>query len=419
MASMLDQLKSEECWEAFYNYKTSLACPKAFAKELRAFIDEKRWLPVCEEIERGARFPLPRKAVISKMSSQKKRTVYIYPGTENTVLKMLTRLLLRRYDDVFSPGLYSFRPGRTAKDAVRSILRRPGIFRMHCYKADIHDYFNSIPVERFLPVLEDVLADDPQLLAFLRGLLEEPFVLEDGRETAESKGIMAGTPLSAFYANLYLKDLDAHFRDAGIPYARYSDDVILFAETEDELRRHAAYLHAFLAEHGLTINPAKESFYAPGEAWTFLGFQCREGCIDIAPATVHKLKQKMRRKARALQRWYKRNGLSGEKAASAFIRIFNRKLLENSEDSDLTWSRWFFSVINTPDSLHEIDVYAQDCLRFLIGGTRTKARFNVRYEDLKKLGYRSLVHEYYAFSAPPPVIPSRPVPAPARVPACR
>ena len=45
-----------------------------------------------------------------------------------------------------------------------------------------------------------------------------------------------------------------------------------------------------------------------------------------------------------------------------------------------------------------IDRYAQDCLRVLMSGQRTKGRFNVRYEDLKKLGYRSLVHEYYAFN---------------------
>ena len=398
---MLEQLKNECCWEDFYAYRTSLVCPKDFANELRGFIDEKRYLPVCEAIGRGDRFPLPKKVIISKMSSQKKRTVYVYPKAENTVLKMLTWLLLRRYDGVFSPALYSFRPGRTAKDAVRHLTRTRGIWQKYCYKADIHDYFNSVPVERFLPLLEQTLADDPQTFAFLRGLLEEPCVLQDGREIAESKGIMAGTPLSAFCANLYLSDLDAHFCEAGIPYARYSDDIILFADTEEERDRHVSDLHAFLADRGLTINPAKESFCAPGEAWTFLGFVCSEGRVDIAPATVRKLKQKMRRKARALQRWRKRNGLSGEKAAAAFIRIFNRKLLENSADSDLTWSYWFFSVIDTADSLRGIDRYAQDCLRFLISGTRTKARYNVRYEDLKKLGYRSLVHEYYSFTSSP------------------
>ena len=52
-------------------------------------------------------------------------------------------------------------------------------------------------------------------------------------------------------------------------------------------------------------------------------------------------------------------------------------------------------MITRTDRLHEIDIYAQDCIRFLAAGTRTKARFDVRYEDLKRLGYRSLVHEWY------------------------
>ena len=61
----------------------------------------------------------------------------------------------------------------------------------------------------------------------------------------------------------------------------------------------------------------------------------------------------------------------------------------------MTWSLWFFPVINTVESLQLIDSYAQDCLRFILSGTRTKARYNVRYEELKALGYRSLVNEYY------------------------
>ena len=113
-------LLNETVWNKFYEYKLSLACPKRFAGELRRFIDEKRYLPVCEVINAGGDFPLPRKSVISKTSSDKKRTVYTYPGDENTVLKLLTRMILRKYDRIFCRGLYSFRPGRTAKDAVRA-----------------------------------------------------------------------------------------------------------------------------------------------------------------------------------------------------------------------------------------------------------------------------------------------------------
>ena len=393
--SLLDELSRAETWEAFYQYKTGLIRPKDETKALRAYIDRRDYLPVCGRIGRGEPFPLPRRAVISKLHSEKKRVVYIYQEPENTLLKLLTWLMLRRYDGFFAPGLYSFRPGRTAKDAIRALLAVPGLRAMYAYKADISNYFNSIDVSRFLPELRQTLSDDPALYGFLSGLLAEPRVLEHGKELTEQKGIMAGTPLSAFYANLYLRALDREFADLKVPYARYSDDIIFFAPTEEEMSAHAARLRAVLSERGLALNPAKESFFTPETGWTFLGFCCRDGAIDIAPATLDKLKAKMRRKTRALARWRDRTGHTGAQAAAAFIRIFNRKLLEAPTGSELSWSSWFFSVITTADSLHEIDRYAQDCLRYLISGKRTKARYNVRYEDLKALGYRSLVHGFY------------------------
>ena len=397
MESLLDQLSRAEVWEKFYEYKAGLACPKTFLKELRAFIDRQAYLPVCEAVAEGARFPLPRRSVVSKTSSQKKRVVYCYPPEENTTLKLLTWLLLRKYDGLFAGNLYSFRPGRAAKDAVLRLRRLPGAETMYSYKADISNYFNSVPVDRLLETLETVLSDDPRLFAFLSGLLAEPEVLDNGKPVAEQKGLMAGTPLSAFYANLYLRELDAHFAARNIPYARYSDDIIVFGPTEETARAYAGFIRAFLAEKGLTLNPDKEQFSAPEAGWTYLGFSFRDGVTDLAPVSLTKMKQKMRRKTRALERWRKRNGLEREKAAAAFIRVFNRKLFENPADNELTWAFWFFPVLTTDESLRQIDAYAQDCLRYLLTGTRTKARYNATYEDLKRLGYRNLVHEYYAF----------------------
>lgn len=173
--------------------------------------------------------------------------------------------------------------------------------------------------------------------------------------------------------------------------------MIVFAETKGKCIEHAEFIQAFLNKMHLSVNPEKEFFADAGESRIFLGFIFSGGKVDIAPSSVKKLKMKMRRKARALSRWAKRKGLPGEKAAIAFIRAFNRKLFDNPADSDLTWARWFFPVINTSESLRVIDGYAQDCIRFLMAETRTKTRFNARYEDIKALGYRSLVHEFYSF----------------------
>ena len=393
--SLLECLSRPECWEKFYRYKCSLAGSSAFCRELRSFIDSRGYLPVCERIENGEPFPLPVRSVISKLDSRKKRVVYTYPPAENMVLKLLTYLLLREYDCIFSHGLYSFRPGRTAKDAVRHIVSQPGIRGLFACKADISDYFNSVPVEKLLPMLEEVLAGDERTFRFLSGLLTEPGVIEGGQVITERKGIMAGTPVSAFCADIYLMDIDRYFEEKGVLYVRYSDDIILFGKTSEECGKYAAELRGLIAGHGLEINPDKEHLSSPEEGWEMLGFAYRQGVIDIAPASVKKMKNKMRRKTRALDRWRKRCGLSGENAAAAFVRIFNRKLFECADDNGLTWGRWFFPVINTDVSLRVIDRYAQDCVRFLISGKRTKGRFTVRYEDIRRLGLKSLVHEYY------------------------
>lgn len=396
--SLLNETGNEIRWAEFYKYKAEHCSSPGALRELEKYITGREYLKAAASIARKESFPLPEKSVISKMSTRKKRTVYTYPENENYVLKLLTYLILRKYDYLFCDNLYSFRPGRGAKDAVRSLVRIQGISGKYYYKADISDYFNSVDIPLLLPMLDEAVSDDPELLFFLKSLLTEEYVIEAGKPVKEKKGIMAGTPLASFYANLYLAKLDRHFRNLHIPYARYSDDIILFADSESELNSHIKTIKDFLLSHGLSINPDKEQSGKPGEAWTFLGFIFNGKDVDIAPASVEKLKGKMRRKTKALRRWADRNEISGEKAALAFIRIFNRKLFENPSESELTWTHWFFPVITVTDSLKIIDNYAQECIRYLVSGKRTKSRYNVRYEEMKRLGYRSLVNAYYSYN---------------------
>lgn len=394
---ILTQLICDKQWHAYYDYKESRGHLNQQEKtSLLEFIEQQRYLRVIQQITEQKPFPPPHRTAISKMHSTKKRIVYTYDKDENQVLKLLTYLLLRKYDHLFAPNLYSFRAHRSAKDAIRSLTVTRDLEQMWSYKADISDYFNSIPVDKLLPPLEQALSGEPKLYAFLHGLLTNPLVNDRGRLIHETKGIMAGTPFSTFLANLYLRDMDWHFYQSGLPYARYSDDIILFAPSRETLQDCIRHIHETLYSAGLCINPAKEQITEPGQQWTFLGFCWQNGIIDVAPTSIEKLKGKMRRKTRSLMRWKDRKGVEGIRAAKAFIRVFNRKLLEESEDHDLTWAKWYFPTITTADSLHIIDLYAQECIRYLATGKRTKQRFDFRYQDMKALGYRSLVHEYYA-----------------------
>lgn len=393
---ILTTLESRDSWLSFLEYrKSGCRLDQQEEAELRSFIEKAEFLPIVEQIRRGEPFPPPKKAAISKKSTSKKRIVYIYPKKESLVLKLMTHLLLRRYDHLFCRNLYSFRAGHGVKEAVSDLTSIRDIRQMWSYKADISNYFNSIPVERLLPLLETAIPEQPELIRFLSGLLRDPMVSDQGQLHPEEKGIMAGCPLSTFLANLYLSELDALFWRNRWTYARYSDDIIIFAPTEEELEARIALIHRALAEKGLAINPDKESRTAPGEKWVFLGVSYEQGVIDVAPVSVEKIKAKMRRKTRALQRWADRKHVSGINAAKAFIRVFNSKLFENPISNDLTWARWFFPLITTDKSLHVIDRYAQQCIRTLATGKHTKAAYNFRYEQMKELGYVSLVNRYY------------------------
>lgn len=393
---ILSTLESRDAWLSFLQYrKEGCRLTQEEERELRSFVETQAYLPILDRIRRGEPFPHPRKASISKKSTSKKRIVYIYPAAEQWVLKLMTHLLLRKYDHLFCPNLYSFRAGHGVQEAVRTLTSTRGIDGMWSYKADISNYFNSIPVERLMPMVESALADEPALCSFIAGLLRDPLVLDRGKLRSEEKGIMAGCPLSTFLANLYLKELDETFRKNRWIYARYSDDIIIFAPTKEELEDRIALIHETLAQKGLVINPDKESRTAPGEKWVFLGICYAHGTVDVAPVSVEKIKAKMRRKMRALQRWADRKQVSGPNAAKAFIRVFNRKLFENPVSNDLTWARWFFPLITTDASLHVIDQYAQQCIRTLATGKHTKAAYNFRYGQMKELGYVSLVNRYY------------------------
>lgn len=395
--SILHRIAQKKTWNAFLEHKTSDGyLQPAECRELARFIEKEMYLPCVKKILAREPFSFPVKKEIAKIGKQKKRVVYTFKRDENLVMKLLTHLLLREYDHLFSPNLYSFRVNNGVKSAIKKITGMPGIGKYYSYKIDISNYFNSIDVGRMCGILKTVFAEEQELLVFSQRLLSNPYVKVGKSVVEEQKGVMAGTPLAVFFSNLYLTELDKEFdkRDDVI-YCRYSDDIIVFAKEKERLEDAKKIIFAHIDDKGLAVNREKEVTTLPGEEWSFLGFSYKNGVIDISHISKEKLKGKMRRKARALIRWKNRKGKEDNMAVRAFIKRFNKKLYDSDDPNETNWSRWYFPIINTDKSLKEIDAYMQDCLRYTASETHTKARFNYRYEQMKALGYRSLVNEWY------------------------
>lgn len=396
MESILDQLSKQAAWEEFLTFRLQKGRFNWHDfDEADTFVSEQRYLPVVESWLRGESSSVPIKHLVNKMGSGKKRVVYSFSDDEMKVLKCLS-FLLYRYDSELSPNCYSFRRGLSAHDAVLNVIHAIDQRPMWGYKLDIHNYFNSISIPILLPILQSVLVNDQPLYHFFEKLLNDDRAICNGLLIHEPRGVMAGTPISPFLANIYLMELDRYFYDRGVIYARYSDDIILFAPERETLDQHIQTLNQFLVKYNLEVNPDKVRIYELNEPFDFLGFKCQGYNIDLSEATKRKMKDKIRRKTHSLLRWRSKENIAPETVMKTLIKHFNRKFYESDEPTMLTWSRWFFPLITSTTGLKDIDHYLQDNIRYLATGKHNKSRFRIRYEYLQQLGYRSLVHEYYA-----------------------
>lgn len=395
-SSVLEIIGEKEEWDKFIQYKCeNQHLNKYEEKIIRQYINEKKYIRIKNQID-NCDFPgeYPVKKVVNKEGTKKKRIVYSFSDDVSITLKFIA-FQLYRFDDMFSDNCYAFRRKFGVGDAIRRILRNKNIQNQYCLKVDISNYFNSLNVNILMEELKEIKEIDIKLYYMFKKILLEEYVIEDNRVIKEHHGAMAGIPIAPFFANIYLMDIDKYFANKCIEYYRYSDDILIFADTYESLMEIKNVLYNKLHEKELEINPLKEKITFPGEEWEFLGFSYFNGQIDLSKNTKRKIKAKIKRKAEALRRWQRKKGLSEDKAAIGFIRAMNRKFYGCMEEDDFTWSRWFFPNITVDCGLKEIDIYMQEYIRYSVTGRHYKGNYRISYSQLKEWGYKSLVHEYY------------------------
>jgi len=400
--SIIDKINNKDAWEEFFEYRiNNHSFSKEEEREIRNFIDEKKYTDYYKYIAEN-RFPTdyPSKLIVNKEGTNKKRVVYSFNKEDNIVFKFIAYNLYE-FDEEFSRNCYAFRRGYGVKDAIRRFRGNKSFAAKYCYKADISNYFNSIDVDILLDKMMFINNYDEILYRLFKSVLKENKVYLGNKCIEEKQGAMAGTPCSPFFANVYLSDIDKYFESKGIDYFRYSDDVLIFADTKEELNELIKVFLDKIAEYKLVINEDKVTYTEPGEVFEFLGFSYNHGVIDISDNTKRKLKAKIKRKSDALRRWQRSKELTPDKAAKGFINAMNSKFFGGRDKEldmdDFTWCRWFFPNINTDRSLKEIDEYMQQYIRYIITGRHYKGNYRISYSQMKEWGYRSLVNEYYKF----------------------
>ncbi|MBC6402711.1 MAG: reverse transcriptase [Hyphomonadaceae bacterium] len=191
-------------------------------------------------------------------------------------------------------------------------------------RTDVESFYESIPREQILRKLRD----DPPLTLQTKKLIRR-VLHEYGQLTGNDTGLPRGTGISAYLAELYMRDLDASIRNypGVLYYARYVDDiVIMFCPPPNvgtwKFRR--LIVNSF-KELGLRRNRKKTKIYTscPFEM-TYLGYN-----FHVAKGEV-----KLRMSDTRVARYKRRVGLafSDYKKKSEAAELSARRLLKKRID---------------------------------------------------------------------------------------
>ena len=207
----------------------------------------------------GSYFPPPVKEVEIPKKDGKVRKLGI-PTIADRVAQMVVKEYLEaRFEKIFSPNSYGYRPDRNAHQALEKV-------RQNCRKTDwvidldIKGFFDNIDHERLMLAVQKHVPEKWCLL-YIQRWLTMPVQTKSGELIQkQGKGTPQGGVISPLLANLFLHYAMDKWLEQNHPkveYVRYADDAILHCRTKTEAEQTLAALDERMKACGLELHPEK------------------------------------------------------------------------------------------------------------------------------------------------------------------
>lgn len=205
--------------------------------------------------------------------------------------RVCQQALLNRLEPIFEPvfddASFGYRPGRSAKDALRKVWKEVLEGHEWIVDADLEDFFGSVDHEKLLTLINRRVADG-RVLRLIRGMLKAG-CMAAGRRLPTEQGTPQGGVISPLLSNILLTPFDREMRDRGYRLTRYADDWLVTCRTRSEAEKALAEATRVLRVLGVRVNAQKTRIVHVSHGFEFLGFKIKRGAqpLRMKPGKIH------------------------------------------------------------------------------------------------------------------------------------
>jgi len=222
---------------------------------------------LCEDLIKGRYTPMPAIGWRIAKKGGQYRQISRLTAIDSIIQMQLLSVLTPVCEEKFSQSSFAYRAGR-GTTAAQEIYCQYGTRYRYAERIDPKHCYDSIQHNILETALEEFI-EDKSVCSLIMRFARMP-LYSDGEITQRSMGLLQGSPISPLMCNIYLHSLDVLLENKNTSFIRYADDIVLFADTLQQLQEASNAVKEQFSRMGLTINEHKHSIDSPANL-EFLG----------------------------------------------------------------------------------------------------------------------------------------------------